>query len=86
MTGAAPGGGPVLGLTGPKGAKPWFGFSVGGHFFCLVDGDRHIGVFRNRHASDAVDTVPFSGDESDPRKDLRKLANEWVRQRSVRNA
>lgn len=79
------GGNAVLGLTHPAGHKPWFGFTVGGHFFRLVDGDRYLAVLPNAQSARLVDAVPFEGNDSDPRKDITRLATDWACRRGLVN-
>jgi hypothetical protein len=73
----------MLGLTHPAERQRWFGFSVGGHFFRLVDGDRYLAVLSDSQSVRLVDAIRFEGNDSDPRRDIERLATEWAYRRGL---
>lgn len=70
--------GVLTGLTHPVGRKPWFGLSMAGHFFRLVDGDRYLAVLPSDQSARLVDAILFEGNSTDPRQDMARLATTWA--------
>jgi hypothetical protein len=75
----------VEGLTHPVLDEKWFGLSLAGHHFRLVERDRYVAVLPNHSAPRLLAAIPFQGDESDPRKDILRLAREWLSRRGMRH-